>query len=175
MEQNKNILNIFSSEYRKLVNFTRKYISGGEKDPEDIVQDVALNLFSKVDFDSIVQNAAAYVYGSIRNRITDQYRKGRRTVSIDDEENGHLHELEYDEPDAGEMLEHTESVEQLYEALEQLSDDQRTIIVETELEGRSFKELSEETGVPMGTLLSRKHRALANLKKIILKMQNDEI
>ena len=169
MEQKQNILNIFSSEYRKLVNYARKYITAsGDKDPEDIVQDVALNLFTKVDFDSVVQNAAASVFGSLRNRITDQYRKGKRTVSIDDEQNGYLQDtLEYNEPNAGEALEKTESYELLYEAIGKLSEEQGSIIIETELEGRSFKEISEETGVPMGTLLSRKHRALANLKKIM--------
>ena len=45
------------------------------------------------------------------------------------------------------------------EALAELPDEQRTVFELTELEGFSFKEISEATDVPVNTLLSRKRYA----------------
>jgi RNA polymerase sigma factor (sigma-70 family) len=50
-------------------------------------------------------------------------------------------------------------------ALEELPDEQREVFVAHELEGRSFKEISAETGVSVNTLLSRKHYAVLHLRR----------
>ena len=50
-------------------------------------------------------------------------------------------------------------------ALDELPPEQRTVFIAHELEGRSFKELSEASGIPVNTLLSRKHYAVLHLRK----------
>ena len=50
-------------------------------------------------------------------------------------------------------------------ALDELPDEQREAFVAHELRGRSFKEIAEETGVSVNTLLSRKHYAVLHLRK----------
>jgi RNA polymerase sigma factor (sigma-70 family) len=50
-------------------------------------------------------------------------------------------------------------------ALDELPDEQREVFVAHELEGRSFKELAEETGVGVNTLLSRKRYAVLHLRE----------
>jgi len=53
----------FSKEYSKLKNYIRSYISDkSDYDAEDIIQDVALNLFSRVDFETPVENLAGIWY-----------------------------------------------------------------------------------------------------------------
>lgn len=137
----------------------------GALEADDIIQDVALNLFAKPDFDTTVENAAAFVYRSLKNKIIDNYRKKKRTDSID--RNERYNELEDEKTNTNQEYERNEEADNLRKALNKLSKDQRQIIIETELEGRSFAELAAEWNVPIGTLLSRKHRAMANLQKIL--------
>ena len=55
--------------------------------------------------------------------------------------------------------------EEFENALAELPDEQRTVFELTELEGFSFKEISEATDVPVNTLLSRKRYAVLHLRK----------
>jgi DNA-directed RNA polymerase specialized sigma24 family protein len=50
-------------------------------------------------------------------------------------------------------------------ALEELPDEQREVFVAHELEGRTFKELSAESGVNINTLLGRKRYAVLHLRE----------
>ncbi|HYL67884.1 MAG TPA: sigma-70 family RNA polymerase sigma factor, partial [Candidatus Limnocylindria bacterium] len=70
-------------------------------------------------------------------------------------------------PDAGPDAAYARSVllEELDAALDELPDEQREVFVAHELEGRSFKDLAEETGVSINTLLSRKHYAVIYMRK----------
>ena len=56
-------------------------------------------------------------------------------------------------------------MEELEAALEELPEEQREVFVAHELEVRSFKELAEETGLSVNTLLSRKHYAVLFLRQ----------
>ena len=167
------VSDFFRTEYSKLVNYTRKYFSDNATlDAEDIVQDVALNIFSKVDFESGIENAASYIYSAIRNRIIDYYRKPKRNVpiEIDDEGGAGEVDLQHRELSRESLFENEEYIEVMYQALGELTEDQRAIIIATELEDYSFKELAEKWNMPIGTLLSRKHRAMANLINIMNEM-----
>ena len=50
-------------------------------------------------------------------------------------------------------------------AMSELPREQREVFVAHELEGRSFKELSAESGVTVNTLLSRKRYAVLHLRR----------
>ncbi len=58
-------------------------------------------------------------------------------------------------------------LDELVEALEELPPDQREIFVAHEVEGRSFKELADETGLGVNTLLSRKRYAVLQLRELL--------
>ena len=53
----------------------------------------------------------------------------------------------------------------LDEALEELPEAQREVFIAHELLGRSFKDISSETGLSVNTLLSRKHYAVLHLRR----------
>ena len=59
------------------------------------------------------------------------------------------------------------------EALEEMPENQREVFVAHELMGRSFKELSEETGTSVNTLLSRKRYAVLFLRERLQEMDED--
>jgi DNA-directed RNA polymerase specialized sigma24 family protein len=52
-------------------------------------------------------------------------------------------------------------------SVDRLEENQRYVFVETEIKGRSYDELVRETGEKLGTLLSRKSRAVKKLKEMI--------
>jgi RNA polymerase sigma factor (sigma-70 family) len=60
-------------------------------------------------------------------------------------------------------------------ALGELPEEQREVFVAHELEGRSFKELSEESGVNINTLLSRKHYAVLALRERLQSIYDESV
>jgi DNA-directed RNA polymerase specialized sigma24 family protein len=56
-------------------------------------------------------------------------------------------------------------LELIFKAMDELSVGERAVILATEFEGKSFKDLAEEWEIPLGTLLARKSRALDKIRK----------
>jgi RNA polymerase sigma-70 factor (ECF subfamily) len=166
----KRLSRFFESEYRNIRNFVRRRIKdSSERDAEDIIQDVALNLFAKADFSSVINDAAAYVYGALKNKIIDTMRTRKQNYHYQDEENAYyqnrlLADFEAEFTKTGDQLS-DENIKILYSEINKLKPKYRDIITATEIEGITFREISENTRTPIGTLLARKHRALANLNK----------
>ncbi len=163
-------------EYSKLVNYTRKQLREVFlfADPEDIVHDVALNIYSKVDLNTPIENLAGYFYRSIKNKITDYQRSLKFTPKSLDENQQTFPENNEDEVNEKEIRELHETLkDNLMLAIDKLKPEQRLVLLKTEFEGISFNRLSEKWGIPMGTLLARKHRAIANLRKIMNEFDNN--
>jgi RNA polymerase sigma factor (sigma-70 family) len=172
--QRKSLDEFFRNEYQKLVNFIRKNLDDRyfEASPEDIIQDVALGLIDKLDLDAQIGNLTGYIYRSVRNKIIDYRKKKQRNVSIEsftDRKNGnYLHNTITDETLTEERDYLDIAPELLQQAISQLRPDEQAVIIATEFEQHTYEELSREWEVPLGTLLSRKHRALSKLHKILL-------
>ena len=63
--------------------------------------------------------------------------------------------------------EQAQRLQKLTEAIGKLEPKQRAILVATELKGKTFRELSEAWDEPIGTLLSRKSRAVKALRQML--------
>jgi RNA polymerase sigma factor (sigma-70 family) len=165
------IAQFLATEHKRLTGYVRRLIDdAADRDGEDIVQDVALSLLNRVDVLLPIEALSAYVYQSLRNRVTDYLRRRRPMVSLD-EPNGDgdnlslLHHIVKDITDVEEEVARGELQRSIVAAIDRLPDDQKAVVIETELNGRSFRELSEEWGIPLGTLLARKSRALAKVRE----------
>lgn len=166
----------FGNEYDRLTSFVHSRISdSAEKDAEDIIQDVALKLFSRADNYSPINNVAGFVYNSIKNKIIDSLRtnKENKKSNLDDEREPDLvgfMELFYGEADNS-YSEEMKSA--LIKAITELKPDYKEIIIAIDFEAYTYKEWSLKTGTPEGTLMSRRHRALSILnKKLKNKLNN---
>jgi len=175
--QKKSLERFFRHEYQKLVNFISRNLDDRffEASPEDIVQDVVLGLMNKVEVNAQIENLTAYIYRSVKNKIIDYQKKKQRTVSIESfndrkNENYLLNTIE-DESSAEENEYSGIEPEMLQQAISQLRPDEQAVIIATEFENLTYEELSEEWEVPVGTLLSRKHRALSKLHRILINNQ----
>jgi RNA polymerase sigma factor (sigma-70 family) len=172
-ERTRRVADFFKREYSRLVSYTRKLLdSSEEQEPEDIVQDVMEGVFGLADVTRPVENLGAYIYQSVRNRVVDFFRKRKKTISLDKNRDDSLPpplELLRDERLETDMVvDRRDLGRRLARAFDRLSDREKAVVMATELEGRSFEDLSKEWGEPMGTLLSRKSRAMAKLGKILL-------
>ncbi len=168
----------FVDKYKKLVKyFEANYSDLSDMEAEDIVSDLMADLLEKVDILDRVENVSAYIYQSIRNKANDYLRRRGKTVSLEDtvsEAAGNSPRETIPEPyyDMTAELESSEIRDRLMKALDALEPNQRAVWIATELEGRSFRDLSEEWGMPIGTLLARKHRANAVLQKKLQDFKN---
>jgi RNA polymerase sigma factor (sigma-70 family) len=164
------ITGFFAREYNKMVNFIRKRLNDESgRDAEDVVQDVMVKIFESADINVPLEKLSAYVYASLRNKIVDNIRSRKVNIALDDMSENEEFSLTKMISGADRELENREFKEALYRAIEDLSGDEREIVVLTEFEEVSFRELSEEWDEPMGTLLSRKARAMEKIRKALKK------
>ena len=151
----------------RLLGFIRKRISS-EEDAEDILQDVFFQFAGNAE---PIEQVSSWLYAVARNKITDRYRR-QELPSIDsmpssaeDEEGFDWKELVPSNTDTPEMT-YLRNLfwEELQLALDELPAEQRDAFIQHEMEGRSFKELSEAWQVSVPTLISRKRYAVVFLR-----------
>ena len=170
-EQNRRISETIAREQARLRQFIRKRVPD-DGDAEDILQEVFYELVDTYRLVKPVGQVGAWLFRVARNRIIDLFRSKSKSVAGNDSmpamEDGQAQQWEdlLPSPDAGPDAAYARSVllEELDAALEELPEEQRDVFVAHEIEGRSFKELSEATGVSINTLLSRKRYAVLQLR-----------
>ncbi len=165
-------------EYSKLLKYTRYHLRQiKDVDAEDVLHEVAFKVFSRMDFEGVIENVVGYFYRAVKNKITELMRKPKKLIPVD---------LQKDEPFYSDALRsgntyedqiHLKSEEAFYQllhrAIGELPEMYRLVIVATTFEGKTIRELSDEVKVPVGTLLSRRHRALSKLHEMLEKEYNN--
>ncbi|MBC7449271.1 MAG: sigma-70 family RNA polymerase sigma factor [Hymenobacteraceae bacterium] len=170
--QNQQIDLVVHRERRRLLDFIRRRIPD-PLDAEDVLQDVFYELVQSYRLVRPIEQMAAWLFRVARNKITDRYRRPKVIESLDaltaapydsDGEPLLLAELmpAADATD-GDLLREA-LLEALAAGLEELPADQRAVFVAHEIDGKSFNQLVEETGLPLNTLLARKHYAVKKLR-----------
>ncbi len=166
--------NTFLSEKNKLLGFIRHRVSN-EAEAEDILQDVFVQFVAGFESIESVDRVTSWLYSVARNKIIDRYRRDAARPQLADLEGISRQDedvpltLQEILPDLGNTPDaaYLRDViwDEIMDALDELPEDQRQIFVWNELEERSFREIAEETGVSINTLLSRKRYAIQSLRK----------
>ena len=162
-EKDRTVSEVIAAEASRLRNFIRKRVPN-EADAEDLLQEVLYELVAAYRVMEPVQRWSAWMFQVARNRIVDLFRKQQRqppeadVVPLEDV---------LPSPDAGPAAAYARRLllDELEEALDELPPEQRDVFLAHEVEGRSFKEIAEHTGVSVNTLLSRKHYAVLHLRR----------
>jgi RNA polymerase sigma factor (sigma-70 family) len=175
-EQDRKISEIIAGERARLRNFIRRRVPD-PSDVEDILQEVFYELVEANRLLMPIDHVTGWLFRVARNRITDLFRKKKPETFSDatgknfgdaGDEDGEALRIEdlLPSPDAGPEALYVRNVllDELELALDELPEEQRDVFVAHELEGRSFKELSVESGVNVNTLLSRKRYAVLHLR-----------
>lgn len=178
VEQDERIAEAIEREGSRLRGFLRRRLSR-DADVEDVLQDVFSSLVEAWRIEPIEQ-VGAWLYRIARNRLVDLFRK-KKPEELDamehvseDGETLRLADL-LPSPDAGPDAVYARNVliEALADALDELPAEQREVFVAHEIEGRSFREISAETGVGINTLLSRKRYAVLRLRESLETLHNE--
>jgi RNA polymerase sigma factor (sigma-70 family) len=179
VQQDQQISEAIERERPRLRNFIRRRVPD-QSDAEDILQEVFSELVEAYRMMKPLEQVTAWLFRVARNRITDLFRSKKREASKEPAvttEDGET--LEWEDllpaPDAGPESAYARSVllEEMDAALDELPEEQREVFVAHELLGYSFKELAEQTGVSVNTLLSRKHYAVLHLRERLQSIYDD--
>ena len=176
-EQKRNISSIIGDYSKRLLGFIRKRVAN-EADAEDILQDVFYQLAGNTQ---PIEQLTAWLFRVARNRIVDVKRKHKPEL-LDD-----LYASKGDDDMLGwtDLLTDLDNTpestylrsifwETLYAALDELPAEQKQVFVLNELEGVPFKDIAEQTGQTVNTLLSRKRYAVLHLRER-LQVLRDEL
>ncbi|PJZ69910.1 RNA polymerase subunit sigma-24 [Leptospira perolatii] len=175
------IENLYRRERKRLLAWIRYRVSDPE-DAEDLLQESFYQALTELDSAGTIEYLVAYLYAVVRNKIGDWYRRKKSKAHIRPEL-----ESEFGLEDRIQSREKTPEqdfyrqliLEELALAIEELPHEQRFAFVENVIHRRTFREISQETGVPEGTLSARKtyakeflSRRLQELKPLFLEEFN---
>lgn len=179
MEQDDRIEEVVAREGGRLRSFIRRRVADAA-DVEDVLQDVLFELVRANRMVVPIEFVTGWLFRVARNRITDLFRKqrpGNWTDAGGVDEMGEPRLLEEilpspeDGPEA--MAMRRALLDELDRAIGALPVEQRAVFVAHEIEGLSFKEIAEETGVNVNTLLSRKRLAVVALRRRLTRVHNE--
>jgi RNA polymerase sigma factor (sigma-70 family) len=170
-EQNQHLTETIARERWRLGNFIRQRVPDPE-DAEDILQEVFFELVEAYRLPEPIEQIGAWLFRVARNRIIDRFRKKREQPlpealeTAEESEDGYWLEQTLpalaSEPEtyyARAML-----LEAISVALDELPARQREVFIAHELDGLSFKELADQSGENLNTLLGLKRLAVRHLR-----------
>lgn len=145
-------------------------LTGHREDAQDLVQDVLLKLHSQRDRMAEVEAVSTWLARVMYNQFIDNLRryKSRRLALVDDP----VVSADPDQAPAADastedLAQGEFTINRVLAALEQLSDDHQLIIKLHDVEGYTITEIAEITGIPLGTLKSRRQRARERLQNLL--------
>jgi RNA polymerase sigma-70 factor (ECF subfamily) len=160
---------------RSLINFF--YHLGWDRQvAEDCAQDVFLRLYRHAATYEPQAKFTTFLYRIARNLWIDRIRSvashGGKQVSLEAEQGPAGDRTLRDRlagpaPTPVEILERQETEAALKRAIELLPEDQRTVLVLSEMQGLKYQEIGAILDIPVGTVKSRMHTAMEKLKEMM--------
>ena len=145
-------------------------LTGHKAEAEDLFQELLIKAYGKLDELVAIDEPGSWLARVMYNLFIDDRRRFQR-------QRVHVVEEGFLTGDGIEGLpgqdspvrdhERLEKLQQLDAALAQLSDEHRLVVLLHDTEGYKLAEIQELTGIPVGTVKSRLHRARARLKEIL--------
>ena len=160
-----------------VLNFGYQFL-GNEEMARDVSQEVLLRLYLSLKKFRGKAKFSTFLYRIIKNCCIDTHRKNCRNakeISFDDlnindnrENNIPLESTSNPVTETPLDIVHREDIgEKVRQALMELSEDQRMVIIMKEYSQMRFAEIAHVTGTPESTVKSRMYKGLVNLKKIL--------
>jgi len=150
--------------YRLAYRFTRQ-----RHDAEDLVQELLLKLYPKLKQLQEIEQLRPWLARTLYNLYIDTLRRQQRSAlgNVDFDSESELASLIDAAPEPERRAELDDTGNQLANALAQLKESQRTLIILHDVEGYTLTELAEILSHPLGTLKSRLHRARNQLRELL--------
>jgi len=163
-------------ERGRLLAFIRRRIDDAAE-AEDILQDALYELVAAERLAQPVEQIGAWLMRVARNRIIDRFRRKRPDLLLDNAGGDEGRMLDEMLPAADGTPETAAMrallLEEIEAALAELPREQREVFIAQELDGLTFRELAERSGVSINTLLSRKRYAVLQLRERLQAVYED--
>ena len=142
-------------------------VVGNRQDAEDIVQDALLHILNKSDHWHTINNIEAYCFRTVRNLALDM-------LSLKDRQSFRLQENEdySDTKNVEEQLTSDEEIRLIHQLIHQLPEKQKTIVQLRDVEGLSYKEISEIMEIPEEQVKVTLFRARQKIKEHFMAIYN---
>ncbi len=163
----------------RVYNITFRML-GNRAEAEDVAQEVFITVFKTIETFREESKFSTWLYrvtvNHCKNRIKYLARRhDRDRDELDESSNGHNGAIGSPPPAAPDRaLEGAQMEKLLQEAIGNLDDDHRVVVVLRDVEDLSIEEICEITGLPDGTVKSRLHRARLALRKKLQRHVGDE-
>lgn len=145
-------------------------LTGKTPEAEDLFQELLIKAFSKLDDLVNIEEPGAWLSRVLYNLFIDQHRRfARHRMHLVEEgqlSGDGLAGLPGSDNPAADS-ERMQRLARLDAALQQLSEEHRIVVLLHDTEGYKLTEIQELTGVPVGTVKSRLHRARSRLREIL--------
>jgi RNA polymerase sigma factor (sigma-70 family) len=143
-------------------------LAGTQADAEDLLQNVLIKLYERRDELTSVSDLGPYLGRILYNRFVDESRKKARSrLSLIDPAVLETSAIGAESLGADVYAASELSISRLDAALGALSVEHRSVVLMHDAEGYKLEEIQTITGVPIGTLKSRLHRARARLRELL--------
>ena len=152
--------------------FLALQLLGNRDDALDVAQDAMLRFFKHLHRFEVGRPVRPWLFQIVRNRVLDLFRrrKVRKHDSIeaaeDDEDRASL-QLVDESVDLERDASQSQLQQRIWQALQELSQTQREIIVLRDYQDLAYSEIAETLDIPIGTVMSRLHGARKRLRKVL--------
>lgn len=160
---------------RELFGYLRRYL-GDQNLAEDVFQNTFLQVYQKIDQYQAGRPVRPWLYTISTHQAIDALRRAgrRQVVSLDQlretDANGEAHSLlelleQQRSADPFERLDADERRQQVRQRVDDLPEHLRSTLVLAYYQGLKYKEIAEILDIPVGTVKSRLHVAIARLQE----------
>jgi len=139
-------------------------IKGGanESNADELAQETMLNVWNKAgSYEPQKAAASTWIFTVARNKRIDALRK-KKSYDLDIDDMFFLEDE--NSPNPVKSLSHKEEMDNLYDAIQELPEEQAQLIKKSFYEDKTHNEIADETGIPLGTVKSRIRLALERLR-----------
>lgn len=155
---------------KKVYNIALKLVKN-EHDAYDLAQEALLKVYKALENFEYKSNFSTWLYRITYNTCLDFLRKEKKNwqVSLDEEkEDGVKLEIEDKSPTPEIAFEAKMTRQMISEAMDELDEVQRTVVVLRDVEGLSYDEIAALTDLNIGTVKSRINRGRTKLKALLM-------
>ena len=155
------------NRYRdRLINFVYPFLGDFEQ-AEDVVQEAMLKLYEKKHYYREIAKFSTWIYTIARNLANTELRKKKRRkttyisrMTKDDRQ----YDIPAVQADLNQNLQNEFIRERIHEAIKELPEHFKTVIILRDIQELSYDDISNIVGVPLGTVKSRINRARLQLQ-----------
>jgi RNA polymerase sigma-70 factor, ECF subfamily len=144
-------------------------VTGDEADADDVCQDAFVAAIERIDGCRQPDRFGAWLMQIVRNRARDHLRARSRTVIPID---GMALEAPGESPEARAVR--GDAGARLVEAMKELPEERREVLLLHDLEGWTHREIAERLGLPPGTVRSHLHHARRRIRGLLPELEDEE-